>query len=305
VGADLGIVGVIDSWRALRDLTEQRPGRVIVYGRSPQRWVEALSPGAPVWSGLAGLSEVVLARTSFELLCLGHRGGRQSIVIPMLERNEMRCPRLYWGLLPGREAVLLLGDKARFAGYAEAQGLGAHVPRRFVDPHAARFPCVVKRVDLQGGEGVSVARSAAQLAYLVESEPWRGRSVVLQAFIEPGEDHVTHCVCRNGRILWHRTYRYALKPGTEVQTADSVVAVRELEETAQNLALFECFLVPLGYDGPVNIDTRRHDGRTTVLEINPRLGGSLMRPENVADLRAALAALIGNAAPMWRRSEAQ
>lgn len=68
------------------------------------------------------------------------------------------------------------------------------------------------------------------------------------------------------------------------------------------LALFERFLRPIRYDGPANIDTRRGaDGTVWVLEINPRLGGSLMRPEKVEDL-AALAALVANAAPMWRGS---
>lgn len=45
---------------------------------------------------------------------------------------------------------------------------------------------------------------------------------------------------------------------------------------------------------------RRPDGRLAVFEVNPRLGASLMRPENGADLAAAIGALLAAALPPRR-----
>lgn len=292
---------LFDTLRVLLAPSRQRPRRVVIYGRHPPTWIAALNPEAPVWRGMAGVESVALARTSFELLLAGHRGGGQSIVIPLRERNILRCPRLYWGLLPSRRAVDILGDKQRFADYAVAQGLADHIPETYRGPAAATFPCVVKRVDLDGGEGVAVAKSAAELRGLLAAAPWRGHRVVLQALVH-GDDHVTHCLCRKGRIIWHRTYRYVLRAGTELQKSGTALAAIEVAEGPEALAMFERFLLPLGYDGPANIDTRRGaDGVVKVLEINPRLGGSLMRPEKAADRRELLAALVASAEPMGGR----
>lgn len=298
----MGLVRALsDMLGALLVPSPQRPRRVVIYGRHPPSWLAALGPEAPVWRGMVGVESVELVRTSFALLLAGHRGGRQSIVMPLRERNIRKCPRLYWGLLPTRRAVRIFGDKARFAAYAVAQGLAEHLPEIYREPAAASFPCVVKRVDLDGGNGIAVARSAAELRGLLAAAPWRGHRVVLQALVD-GDDHVTHCLCRKGRIVWHRTYRYELKPGTVVQTRDTALAAIEVAEQPETLAMFERFLLPLGYDGPANFDTRRGaDGVVKVLEINPRLGGSLMRPEKAGDLGELLAALVASAEPMWGR----
>ncbi len=64
----------------------------------------------------------------------------------------------------------------------------------------------------------------------------------------------------------------------------------------EDIDLFEHFLRPLRFNGPANIDFRRRaDGSIVILEINPRFGGSLMRPEYVADLRAAVGAILAHA----------
>ena len=62
-----------------------------------------------------------------------------------------------------------------------------------------------------------------------------------------------------------------------------------------DVSAVEALLRPLDYDGPVNVDfKRRADGRICILEVNPRLGGSLMRPENARDLRAALREIVSH-----------
>jgi carbamoylphosphate synthase large subunit len=61
----------------------------------------------------------------------------------------------------------------------------------------------------------------------------------------------------------------------------------------------ERLLTPLDYRGPVNVDYKiRPDGRVVILEVNCRLGGSLMRKENEQHLAKMLALLVRNAVPV-------
>jgi len=66
-----------------------------------------------------------------------------------------------------------------------------------------------------------------------------------------------------------------------------------MTEPLSRLAEFESILGPLAYSGPCCIDYKvTESGQTIVLEINPRFGGSLMRPAHVEDLQGSLAAII-------------
>ena len=77
------------------------------------------------------------------------------------------------------------------------------------------------------------------------------------------------------------------------QNFESVAAS---EISSDELELFERILRPLAFSGPANIDFRRRpDGSIAMLEINPRFGLSLLRPEHVVDLRAAVGAILAHA----------
>ncbi len=275
-----------------------RPDRVIVYGRYQWRGVAAVAADAPVWQAMPGVAQVEVAETTVALLRKGWRGGRSSIAIPLRERALLWCPRLYWGLMPSRAALAICRNKAQFDRFVKAAGLADLAPRSYRSPAEAIFPCVLKRLNKNAGIGVAIVNSAAELAALLRIKPWRNRPVLLQELVPGSTDFATHCVCRSGRIIWHTTYQYELDPALPVQTPHSIQVRRRAEASAAELAQMERFLVPLAYDGPASFDYRRRpDGGVIVFEINPRFGGTMMRPENSADLKAALAVLVANAVP--------
>ncbi|MDB5540880.1 MAG: hypothetical protein JWQ89_2607 [Devosia sp.] len=275
----------------------QRPDRIIIFGRNEGYHAEAVAPGAPVWQGIEGVGEVVIAETTGELLRQGFAGGRQSIVIMLRERNLKRYPRLFWGLSPSRRAVAICHDKIRFAAFAEAKGLGELVPRRYGE-RELRFPAVIKRPRMANGSGVAVVSSAAELAELRQVEPWAGHRLLIQELVEGNLDCVTHCVARGGRMVWHCSYQYLIDPVTRVQRPTTIVGRRRHELNGDEQAQLERFLVALDYSGPAVFDYRRGaDGRLKVFEINARFGGSLYRSENIEDFRAAMQAVITHAAP--------
>lgn len=224
------------------------------------------------------------------------------IVVPLRESDTLRLPDRYWGLHPTRQAVDTLRDKAAFATYAVAADLGAHVPQRYASAGEASYPCVLKRTNRAGSYGVALARSVDELNAMLRRRPWRGRPVLLQRYVE-GEDCVLHGVAVAGRIVWHCAYRYTLPPDVSIRTPDNFEGFDRVPCSADHLALFERFLLPLGYDGPFNIDFRRPpDGSPVIFEINARMGTSIFRPDNRADLKATISAIVTHARPMQSAS---
>jgi carbamoylphosphate synthase large subunit len=215
-----------------------------------------------------------------------------------MEDHARNRPQRHRALAPDRGAIDTLADKAAFARYAEANGLAALCPKTHDTPESAVFPCVLKRVDLNAGQGVTLVGSREELEQRLSEDTWRGHPTVLQALAPGFEEYVTHCVCRKGRVLWHCSFVYGMEANDAMRTPANVGSIRATMASRELVASFEAFLTPLAYDGPCNIDYKiAPDGKPVVLEINPRLGGSLMRPENVELLARALSEIIDAAAP--------
>lgn len=216
------------------------------------------------------------------------------IILPLMETHIEQSPKPSWCLLPSAHALATLRSKAAFADYVEQHGLAALTPRHYRRDEVGAFPLVLKRSDLNAGQSIVVVNSAAELAVHLTMSDWAGRPIVLQERVPGSTEYVTHCVCVNGRIIWHRSYAYLGRAETIRRGGGGPIAPHKA--TAADLMAFERFLLPLRYSGPANFDYKqRADGSLAVFEINPRLGGSLMRPANVSDLAEALDAITSNA----------
>jgi predicted ATP-grasp superfamily ATP-dependent carboligase len=271
--------------------------RVIIYGEHSPDWMAALGPDAPVWSRMPNVGDVVVvpdhpvARIATRL-----RWSARTVVIPLMETHTRHRPRRYASLVPDDRALRILSDKAAFADYLSQIGRSNLAPRTFANHADATYPCVLKRVDLNGGHGVVVVHSREELAARLNDDMWRGRPFVLQSYIPGGPEYVAHCVARNGRVLWHRAYAYEVDPRVAIRTPGNTGASHPAPLAPCHLAQIESLLLPLAYSGPCNIDYKLSDtGDIVVFEINPRLGGSLMQPDKIDDLHAALSCIIGEA----------
>jgi hypothetical protein len=273
---------------------------IVVFGSQSSHWVKALAAGAPIWNGLDRVGRVSHFGNRWGWLSRDWLLRRRRLLLPLRERNIAACPAGCWALVPSPRALQIFENKALFAAYIAEQGLDALAPRIYASVAAAQFPCVLKRVDLHSGRGIRVVETAAELEACLGDGVWRGQQVVLQALIAGNTEYVAHCVASNGRIVWQQSYSFALADPTQIRTARITNSnpVR-CEISAADLADLERFLLPLGFDGPLNVDYKRGpDGRIVVLEINPRLGGSLFLTQNLDHLRDALRAIIANV--KWR-----
>lgn len=267
--------------------------RVVIYGSHSEDWMTALGPGAEAWAGVPGVYEVLQVAEGLAG-SIPRETRHRTVVIPLMEPHIALCPAGYSRLIPTEQALRTLQDKGAFAAYARSCGLAALCPETYTGPGQAVYPCVLKRLDLNNCDGVRVVTSEEECRECLEQEPWRGRAYLLQEYVASDDDRCTHCVCVDGQIVWHCSYVYSPAP-KNIQERYAQILQR-VTEPASCMADFQALLAPLRFSGPCNIDYRiRAKGRVAVLEINPRLGGSLMRPVNRDDLKAALATIVQHA----------
>jgi hypothetical protein len=176
--------------------------RVVVYGTFARDWLPVLGD-RQTWSALTSVCEVLLVPDR-----PGKAIGRpfypdsRTVVIPLSEDNIRNCPDTVPSLKPNRRAVDALANKVRFAEYLEANGLADLCPATFTDPRKAEFPCILKRAVGAYGLGTAILRSAAELNALLLRDNLSEGAFVLQSVVQGTREYSTHCVCKDGRILW-------------------------------------------------------------------------------------------------------
>ncbi len=270
--------------------------KVIIFGTHTQSWRDALEEDAKVWNLLPEIESVrVCAGDDVTTLQAPLEGNKNTVIIPLMEPHILKCPRIYKCLFPSRLAVETLANKAKFAGYASAEALTKFCPTVY-SKEQAFFPCVVKRVDLNAGQGIFVVKSADSLTEVLKRDFTGVNSYIIQELIDSDYEYTTYAVSVGGSILWNSTYRFKIDKKNTIRTPINTSPAENVSVSKETLYQIQSFLEPLLYDGPVNVDYRFDEhGNLKILEINPRLGGSLMRPENVGDLAAALRAIVTNA----------
>lgn len=266
---------------------------IAIHGRHSPNWHSAFAPDAAIWAPLNGIAQGAVGPA---------RWWRKRVVVPLMEPHVASMPGGCHALVPEPGALAILADKARFAQHAAAIGAAHLLPKR-IDPERPTFPAVLKRTDLNAGNGVALATSPEQLEERLAEAPWAGHRVLLQEAIPARTDFVTHIVSVRGRIVWHCTYAYPLANRRVIRGPVEALTIERRRTRLEDIRAFEQLLAPLAFDGPANIDyRRRRDGSLAILEINPRLGGSLMRPENAPDLAGCLRAIVRYA--RWRPARA-
>ena len=194
------------------DAAKQEPPcfRVIVYGAFFEIWNPALADPR-LWQAIPGVAEVLrVANVSSLDVSAPSCADMRTVIIPLGEQHYRECAGRHLSLVPDAQAIATLSNKASFAAYIDRLGLSRLCPETYKDKDHVEFPFVLKRVDLAGGIGIELVRSRAHLESLLQTAIFRGREVLLQAFVPGGTEYVTHCVCRDGSILWSCSFAWTL-----------------------------------------------------------------------------------------------
>lgn len=276
--------------------TGMRPVRVVIFGEFADDWLPAFIEPA-LWADIDGVAEIVrIADVSGVKLPPPVIEGSRTVIVPLSIANIRNCPPGEAALIPDTNALDTLSDKRRFLEYMADKGLGGFCPRLYASDEEAEFPCILKRTDLAAAWGIAVAHSYPELVRLRRTVPFRDKACIVQAFLPARVEYVTHCVCRDGRILWHCSFACEKRDAEQLRVSMDDQTITPIDTPRQVLDTIGKVLAPLRFSGPCAVDySLTEEGAMVIFEVNPRFGGTLTLPENAGRLRDALACIIHTA----------
>jgi carbamoylphosphate synthase large subunit len=256
--------------------------QVLLLGQHVPSWHQALGAEAPTWQAMRGQVR-------------NHDPQAPTILLPMLEDDVERARELcrnhanYYALIPSPSIVSAWRDKLAFQEWVQRHALTSFTPRAY-NLHNVRYPCVFKVPSLNNGRGIHIVQKESQLRDHVAAAPRH----VLQEYIPGRTEYIAHCVARRGQLLLVLAYQNVYAQDYIVSSSDQPPLIRQRHHPGPvELSVFQAFLRAAQYDGPCCIDYRlTADGTIRILEINPRLGGSLMEKRHQDDLQQVLRTVL-------------
>jgi hypothetical protein len=178
-------------------------------------------------------------------------------------------------ILPSVACVDLCDDKGGLDTSLSELGF-AHFSPGIQDVRSVRYPYVCKARRSFNGNGTVVIRSAAD-----ELKYWDflgGRECIRQRYIAGNIEFCAHFLVCRGSVFYQRTVRYEMPEGVLVKgEAGAPRRARFLTTRDPFADDFVRLLSAMQYEGSVCIDYKVEDATPIIMEINPRVGSSLLR----------------------------
>jgi hypothetical protein len=191
----------------------------------------------------------------------------------------------------------ILSDKWKFYQWACEQQLSEFLPLTqltLATSSGLSLPFLIKPKVSRNGYGCRIITGSD----LNELNTVPSNDYLAQEAIRSLTEYVTHCACRDGKILAHITYQTDFPSDT---TNDCQLVIKtsktpkqsekRINPQSQYLDVFQVFIKTLGYTGFCCFDYKIIGNTVKIFEINPRLGGSLMLPNHHSDLKELFRAM--------------
>lgn len=259
--------------------------------------MSALNPQALVWKKLDNVKSVKLFSDSKEIPKTSNQRKLNTIIIPLMESHLYEMPTNLKSLTSIPEIVSLIADKRLLTENLITHRFSQVVPKTWTNPMDSTFPCVIKRSELNGGQGIQILKSFHELHTVMTTPEYLGKSYFFQEFVSGEVEYVCHIVALNGEILFTNYFEYVMPRPEMIRCGDTPTTIlnRGSNLNFNVAAVFKNIIKHLNYSGPCNIDFKLINGHPKIFEINPRLGGSLMIRDNVQVLTQVLDIIIRNA----------
>ncbi len=202
--------------------------------------------------------------------------GRYDVLVPLVIEDVRRLVACRGAaarnLLPVSSGVVvdLCDDKLAFWHFARERGFGEYTPRMAGE---GEWPCVLKARRGFGGVGTWFAGSREEEVLLREGVVGAGEWF-RQAVVPGAVEYATHVLFLGGRVVRSLTFEYDMGASGKVKGKDGPVRQRMMR--SRHDEVFERILSAMGYEGLCCIDYKVEGGVPKVMEINPRIGSSLL-----------------------------
>lgn len=209
----------------------------------------------------------------------------------ILPLNECHIQELHnnniKAMMASREIVQLFSDKIWFSNYIEQNNLQSFAPKVYKSiEHNDNLVIVKPR---WGGDSCGI-----YLAKIKDLSDSVFNNCVVQEYIDSPVEFAGYFVAQYGKVIRPSfAYTRIYPPGPYIKGQNDTSSQTRINIDSFYIDVIDEFIKPSGYTGTFCVDFKLNsEGRLMVLEINPRLGGSLTFDHNIQDFANIILQLI-------------
>lgn len=195
-----------------------------------------------------------------------------SIIIPLMETHMMELHKKnIKALMPSLKHLQMFSCKKKFATYVKNNNLEQYTPKVYtsIDEITTDKLYIIKPYNLNNGTNMCIKKSIEKKDFV---------NKIIQEYIENKIEYVANIVSKDGYIIKCITYAYNFDDEQHIKRHPiNTQNMTKIELDNKYLLQLELFFLYCGYTGISNTDFIICDGQIKVFEINPRLGGGLVR----------------------------
>lgn len=256
---------------------------LVFYGCHDQSWMKILNDKLlPSLQSTIQINTIHNCHTYSDELKM-----KYDYILPLMESNMLELHHHnIKAMMSNLDSINAFMYKNLFSDYVIKYNLTDYVPITYksINEIPPKKLLIIKPYNLNAGTGI-------YLKCGVDEEDFNEH--VVQEYLEGNKEYCAHIVANKGKIELCITYEYEFKEFLHVKRAiNSDMILYKVQLDAKYIDCLESFLLPCLYNGVCNINFKICDDVVKVFEINPRLGGSLMFPENREDLIEIIKTLI-------------
>ena len=170
--------------------------------------------------------------------------------------------------IPSRESILLCDDKFLFNNKLMELGFEKYLPK--MDKELS-YPYMLKKKIDQWGQNTYIVGDATMEEKLIDF--LTDDNYFTQEIIAGKNEFATHILFKNNRIIRSLTMKYVFDKTIPIKGKDKYKYLYICHFSY--LDLFSSVLQSIGFDGICCINYKIQNNQPMIIEINPRVGGSL------------------------------
>lgn len=164
--------------------------------------------------------------------------------------------------------LLELDNKKLFSKFVENYNLKKFVPKHYTEPSKGKELVILKPHKAGFSSGIYKKK-------LCEVTPQEFQQYVVQKYIFNSKEYAGYFVSHNGKVTYSFAFERDFGDGEYIKIHDPCLHEKIVQVDSDTIKSIEKFLKPYKYTGPSCFDYKIINGKISVFEVNPRLGGSL------------------------------
>ena len=159
-------------------------------------------------------------------------------------------------------------EKKLFSNFVKKFNLQKYVPKYYTEQSSDNDLVILK-------PNISAFSDGVYTKKLFEVTKKEFKDYVVQKYIFNSKEYAGYFVSHNGKITYSFAFEREFGNGEYIKIKNPCLHEKIVQVDSDTIKSIEKFLKPYKYTGPSCFDYKIVDGKISVFEINPRLGGSL------------------------------